>query len=247
MRKNKQFIGIDGCRSGWLAAVIESSGALSFSLHATILDLLNTYPHASKYWIDMPMGLSEGNVLRDVENPARELLKPNRTSTIFTPPCRSAVYADTYEEAKILNKQRTGKSISIQAWNLVPKIRELDQLLLERPSLAERFYESHPEIGFRQLNTGQLLQSRKASQVGFEERMAILQSYLPKAEHMVQNFLQDLPRSQVKADDVCDALCLALSALQAEEKGVFVISGTRPADARGIPMRIACLVDNQKV
>jgi len=61
-----------------------------------------------------------------------------RKSSIFPVPCREAVYAETYEKACEVNKLLTGKLISKQAWNIVPKIRDVDRFLVKNKSYREK-------------------------------------------------------------------------------------------------------------
>ena len=87
----------------------------------------NNYEQANPLiLIDIPIGLKTGGSgerLSDLG--ARSILKA-RKSSIFPVPCREAIYAKTYKEACEVNERLTGKRISKQAWNIVPKIRDVD-------------------------------------------------------------------------------------------------------------------------
>src|SRR5690606_24608734 len=69
--------------------------------------------------------------------------------------------------------------VSIQAFGIFPKIREVDVLLSERPDLRERVFESHPEVAFMRLNGGIPMRLPKkirgaVNPEGMEERKALL-------------------------------------------------------------------------
>lgn len=53
-----RFIGVDGCKGGWIAAVIEKE-KLSVQKVATIAELVNEYPNFDAFLIDMPIGPPE--------------------------------------------------------------------------------------------------------------------------------------------------------------------------------------------
>ena len=66
--------------------------------------------------------------------------------------------AQTYEEALERNREITGKGISIQAWNLVPQIRQVRNVV--HPSDTDQFVECHPESSFAAMTENTLF-SRK--------------------------------------------------------------------------------------
>lgn len=88
--------------------------------------------------IDIPIGLKNGvhgERLSDLG--ARRILKA-RKSSIFPIPCREAVYVGSYTKACEVNEKITGKRISKQAWNIVPKIRDVDSFLVENKFFSEK-------------------------------------------------------------------------------------------------------------
>ena len=157
-----------------------------------------------------------------------------RRSSIFSIPCRGAVYADSYKEACEINAEYFGKRISLQAWHICRKIREVDQALLSAPGLHSQIYKSHPELTFQELNGGQpLLESKKTSE-GIEERLSLLNSYLPDADLLYQAILSEYPRKQVGRDDIVDALALvALGKVPRK-----MIGDESETDEQGLPIRM---------
>ena len=207
----KYIVGIDGCRSGWIAIKIGEKAQFSISKHADFNSVFKSYPDAYKYLVDMVIGLADKNQSREIENLARQKLKPNRTSSVFTPPCREAVYEKSYEAAKEKNKAILGKSISIQAWNLVPKIREVDQFILENKFYKNRIFEAHPEVCFASLNNNTPMFFKKKEKEGIHERINLLQSIFPKSKEIFDEANALFLKKEVKQDDVIDALGLAVT------------------------------------
>ncbi|RWF14112.1 DUF429 domain-containing protein, partial [Mesorhizobium sp.] len=71
------------------------------------------------------------------------------------------------------------RGVSIQAFGIFAKIREIDQLLIARPELRGRVFESHPEVAFCRLNGGTAMALPKKTKgavnpAGMEERKALL-------------------------------------------------------------------------
>ena len=201
--------GIDACRSGWIAA--GPSG--QWLHHSNLLQVLEQ-SQAQTVFIDMPVGLSGGGTERRAEQAARKLLG-RKASSVFTPPCRAAINAPDYISACEIQEKYNGKRISVQAWNIAPRIRELDAVLQEHGHWAERVFESHPELNFCLLNGGgPILESKKTAE-GRAQRLDCLQQYLPDAWLHFETGQQRFKGKGVKADDLIDALCLqVVSGLQ---------------------------------
>jgi len=119
--------------------------------------------------IDMPMGLSDDG-LRSCELDARRFISP-RGSTIFPTPVRACLDARDYAHACELSRRAIGKAISIQAWHILPKIRELDECVAVTD--GERVIEAHPECSFASMNGDRVLGSKHASS-GIEVRTALV-------------------------------------------------------------------------
>jgi predicted RNase H-like nuclease len=82
----------------------------------------------------MPIGLPErGPRACDLE--ARRLLGPGRASSVFPAPIRPVLVATSYDDACQIRLQVEGKKLSRQAWVIVPKIREVDDMLRDNSEL----------------------------------------------------------------------------------------------------------------
>jgi predicted RNase H-like nuclease len=82
---------------------------------------------------------------------------------------RSVLEAATYEEARRIAVELTGKSISAQSYALRQRILEVD----EYAGADDRVIEVHPEVSFRELARRPLLSKHRAD--GLVERRALLE------------------------------------------------------------------------
>lgn len=203
------MLGIDGCGGGWAVAQNRALGPICLDVHGSLAEISVAYTGARHCFIDMPMGLPRRGP-RACDALARRLLG-SRASTVFPVPCREAVYAGDYVRACAVNERCQGRRLSRQLWNLVPKIIELDRLAVARGD-GPALYESHPELCFAALNGGTPLLSKKRDRSGRRERLALLESVQPGITTVFEDALARLRRRGAMADDLLDAMVLALSA-----------------------------------
>jgi predicted RNase H-like nuclease len=165
--------GIDGCRGGWIVALLKHEDGSLRDHHVilcpTFADVLALDPQPAVIAIDIPIGLLDawqpGG--RECDRQARQLLG-RRASSIFSPPTRPMLQATHYEQVRT-------QGLSIQAFNILPKIREVDRLMT--PELQKRIYEAHPELAFISL-AGASMKHNKKTYEGREERLQVLSHWL---------------------------------------------------------------------
>jgi predicted RNase H-like nuclease len=229
--------GVDGCRAGWIVALVDSQ-ALRFGqpylrLCSHFDDVLHLCPTAIVIAVDIPIGLllepQPGG--RECDRQARRLLG-HRASSVFTPPSRRLLPATHYEQVR-------AHGISRQAFGILPKIREVDQLLT--PELQHTVYEAHPELAFRRL-TGTPMQHNKKTPAGRQERLQAL-GYAANPcgdaiQHDFTHLLRMFPRTQVAADDILDACALTWTAYRIVTSQANRLPALPPVDARGLRMEI---------
>jgi len=182
---------------------------------------------ASVVAVDMPIGLPEGHQPggRTCDRLARRLLG-RRGVCVFTPPPRSIFKAKSYEEAKRLLKGH----LSRQTWNILPKVKEVDQALT--PEHQERIFETHPELVFFRLSGNPL--PSKHTEAGFKLRLDLL-----RKTGLFRSLEDNLARcSRGLRLDLLDAYAALLSA-----KRIFTGEAERlppqpERDARGLRMEI---------
>ena len=201
----------------------------------------------------MPIGLPDFSLKggRGPEALVRPLLGP-RQSSVFSIPSRSAVYAETAafttveasyeahrrasEAAKTTSDPPRG--VSIQAFGIFSKIREIDALLLDRLDLRMRVVESHPEVAFMMLNGGQPMRLPKkirgvVNPAGMEERKALLCGH-----GYDRGFLDRRPPIGAKTDDFLDAACMMLIAGRIARGEARPFPDPPGRDAFGLPVAI---------
>ncbi|MFB6299823.1 MAG: DUF429 domain-containing protein [Halobacteriales archaeon] len=230
--------GIDGCPSGWF--VIEADGKRDYDHR--VVESIETAVHATDppalALVDTPIGLLETPGQRPCDRLARRALSPTRHASVFTPPCRQALEADSYEAANERNQAAVGKGLQRQAWHIADKIRELDRLLRDTPTLQGIIREAHPEVGFWGL-TSEPMAANKRTQDGRQSRLAVLRSVDPTIESVYADAVDRYQRSTVGRDDIIDALCLAVIAARRMERGTLAtLPADPPTDPFGHPMEM---------
>ena len=139
-------IGIDGCKNGWFFFRFDGEVG-TFGVTKTVAGILDNLPDDARVLIDIPIVLKErGGTERQCDLDARELLRPKRHSSVFPAPCRQALRAGTYEAASDKNQRITGRRLSRQVWGILPKIREVDDLLRSSGQMQTLISEAHPEL-----------------------------------------------------------------------------------------------------
>ncbi|MEM6850168.1 MAG: DUF429 domain-containing protein [Pseudomonadota bacterium] len=237
-----QFAGVDGCASGWLLASF-SGGRTQLHLAASVQEAFALMAPRGLTAIDMPIGLATAG-RRGCDRLARQALGRGRASSVFAAPRRPMLACASYEEANALGKAQgpdAGGGLSKQAWNILPKIKELDEAL--SPALQSRRFEAHPEIAFFRLarigaktaDAPGPPQKKKTAE-GRAARLSLLQTAgAPIDESEIEGFRLD--NRGCAADDILDACALALTA-EARAAGEAWRFSDELRDERGLIMEI---------
>jgi len=180
-------IGADGARGGWLAALAYGTNGQATRVELRLLtafaDLGGAHEANAPVAVDIPMGLLDSVGLRTCDRQARALLG-KRASTVFAPPSRPLLRADTYAAAReLVERERAAspqaKSLSAQAFGIAPKMREADDYLQAHPQAQKWLWECHPELSFRAMAKGRVLPDKK-SVCGQAERLTLLCDRFPE-------------------------------------------------------------------
>jgi predicted RNase H-like nuclease len=239
-------IGADGARGGWIAAVCFAPHVDSRpSERRTEVALCRTFDAVAQLRrgsgavvaVDVPIGLLEAVDLRPCDREARELLGPRR-STVFAPPSRPLLQAATYADARqvVANARVTqpaAKGLSAQAFGLTPKIREVDGWVRQCPEAQTWLYECHPELSFRALAGGRVLDAKTTPQ-GRAQRRELVVDKFPDARDVIGR--TKLRAGDADVIDILDAYAALASALRVA-RGDHQVLGGEP-DASGLAMRI---------
>lgn len=216
--------GVDGCRAGWVVAIV-SVGPPSVRVvpaFAAVVELLDD--EVDVVAVDMPIGLPEGGARAcDVE--ARRRLGPRRAS-VFPAPPRPLLGCTDHARANAAKRALDGSGLSRQAFNLLPRIAEVDAAVT--PAVQERVVEAHPELAFARL-AGHPLTTTKRTADGRAERRRLLGSL---------GDATDRPPAGAAEHDLLDALALTLTAGRLLA-GTAERLGDGARDARGLRMEIA--------
>lgn len=237
-RNPSVFVGVDGCKGGWLAVTLEGKAKWNVQVFPDISSLWDQRRQAELILIDIPIGLQDsGSEERLCDTEARKLLKWPRRTSVFPVPCRAAVHAADDEEAKAVNVQKTDRSLSAQTLAIRRKISEVDTFLEENAQARGRIREVHPEICFWALNGGRPMKFGKKEPKGLEKRMNVLRQVCDQTDSILE-FARREFRGRVADDDVLDALAAAVTAFLGKGRGL-TLPAAPEVDSTGLPMEMA--------
>lgn len=230
-----KYVGVDGCRGGWFAVILEGNRQRC-SLYGDFPALWSEQGDAACILVDIPIGLPDAPPYdRRADSLARKRLK-GRGASVFSPGVQAVLQAPDYQAACEANRKVTGKKISKQFWNIVPKIIDVDKVVDANPVCREILRESHPELCFMLAAGRELVHAKKTAE-GVDERLAVLQSVRPKSEDLYCKSLAEFFRKDVARDDVLDAMILAVTAWSSAGR-LNSFPSPPQYDTRGVPMAI---------
>jgi predicted RNase H-like nuclease len=240
--KDAWLAGVDGCAGGWLVAFIRPRGDdAAVRIEPRFANILSAPEQPTIVAVDMPIGLPQRTGVggRDAENAIRPLLGA-RQSSVFSIPCRPAIYAATYADACQIAAASSDppRKVSKQLFNIAPKIREVDEALRARPGIASGVFEVHPELAFWRLNGGRALtEPKKIKSKPYEPGLALRRGLLIDAE-FAPDIVNAVPPKGAAADDLLDALACAAIARRLHAGLAQPFPDPPPRDAYGLPMAI---------
>ena len=223
--------GIDGCKAGWILISFDEDP--EYKILRTNEELKQELTEADLTFIDMPIGLEDEDYTRKCDELLRKKLGADYASSVFSPPIRPALHAPSYVEASMQSYEYTEKKLTIQAWNITPKIRVLDQFLSEDAELSKKVLESHPELLFMNLNGGMIYQ-KKNTKKGLRHRLDLVKEHEPIAADFFREIKEEYRRNEVEEDDIVDAMVLALAAKWSPEKGIKTLPEEPEFDSAGL-------------
>lgn len=224
--------GIDGCKAGWVI-ISFTEAEEHFKIIHTDEELLEAFQVYDRVFIDMPIGLEDEEYHRECDVLLRSELGSEYAPSVFTPPIRPALDAPTYVEANVISYDWTEKKLSLQAWNITPKIKAIDTILREDESLKEKIHESHPELLFQKLNGGMIYQKKNLKK-GVKHRLELISRHEPEAEEFFRIIKEEYRRSEVGEDDIVDAMALAYAAKTSIKKGIKTLPESPTYDSEGL-------------
>jgi len=246
--------GVDGCTKGWLVALVRPAGTqVRICVVQHFADLIHLPEDPVVIAVDMPIGLPAraGYGGRQAETAVRALLGA-RCSSVFSIPSRQAVFAETgpfgdgrsryaaHRRACTIAQATSDppRRITIQAFGIFEKIREVDTLLRSDRSLTERVFETHPEVVFWRLNGDCALSEPKKKKGRAYEPGLLLRRRLLIREGLPIEVVEAPPPPGAGRDDLLDALACAALARRIYKDVAHSFPDPPGRDEFGLPMAI---------
>src|SRR5215469_13331786 len=241
--------GVDGCRAGWIAVFVRpQSGEVRLRVVPRFVEVTAAREAPAIIAVDIPIGLPEqaGRGGRTADTVARSLLGA-RKSSVFSVPSRRAVFAEVgpfdgqqsryaaHQRACAVARETSAppRSITIFAFAIFSKIREVDAVLRSDRSLHGRVHETHPELAFWRLNGARPLASAKKTEAGLAlRRRLLIEAGLAPA------IVNGAPPKGAGPDDLLDTLACAAIAARIHRGLARPVPDPPECDACGLPMAI---------
>jgi predicted RNase H-like nuclease len=234
--------GVDGCRNGWIVALAPSwpcHQPVSIEFYPDFKAVLEATRTCEVVAVDMPIGLPDGNELRECDVLAQKALGGQRSSVFLTPP-RSCLDAAGPREFQSMHRQIRGTGAGLPVWGIVPKMLEVNRLLEDRiasdPALQDRIIEFHPELTWRRLAGSSKLSSKRTAE-GILQRISLLEQL---SQGWLPGFPQKIP-GNAAIDDVLDAV-IGISASQSAARRDEILQrlpvGEPKRNSKGLRMEI---------
>ena len=180
--------------------------------------------------IDIPIGLpNSGRRACDLE--ARHKLRP-RHNSVFLGVRRPLLCKSSYEEANDWGK-KDGMGVSRQLWNIMDKIREVDEWISSKQNPKLR--EGHPELSFLAAARHPMAHHKRTA-AGLAERLKALRDFVCPEKSL--ELMANTSHSGVAPDDILDALALCRSAARVVLGCHKQVPADPPKDNCGLAMEM---------
>ena len=216
--------GFDGCPKGWLGCLWLGPGHPPEAICLKSLGFAETVLPADTLAVavDIPLGLLDVAVSggRLCDQQARRHLG-GRSSSVFSPPVRSALLAKDYVEACAINRRSGPEALGLskQSFAIFPKLIDAKDAVNGSLWLREGLIEVHPELCFAMM-AGTPLKNAKKRTAGKEERRHLLNESGFKNLAAFELAARQLGGS---TDDALDACVAAWSAWRYAEKAALCL------------------------
>ena len=234
--------GLDGCRSGWVAAFVRAGGEeVRVRVLPRFADAIAAPEAPAIVAVDIPIGLPDriGPDGRGPERAIRPLLGA-RQSSVFSVPPRAAIFARDFGAAcaAALAASDPPRKVSKQLFMIAPKIREVDAVLRADAALVRRVYEVHPELAFWRLNGERALaEPKKVKGVCYPAGLALRRDLLVAAG-LPAAIVAAAPPKGAGPDDLLDALACAAVARRIDAGTARPFPDPPSRDGFGLPVAI---------
>ena len=252
-RPNETWLaGVDGCPGGWVVAFARDDGTVaSPRVVARFAEIVHAPERPAIIAVDVPIGLPRQSPAKGrlAESAVRPLLGA-RKSSVFRIPSRSAVYASVAAEpadarerffhASRIARETSddGKAFAKQSFYILDKVVEVDILLRGDPALAQRVFETHPELAFYRMNGERPLDEPKKLKSSVHPPGLALRRDLLIAAGIPAALLDGRPPRGAADDDMIDAYACLVTALNIHTRRARSYPDAPPSDEHGLPMAI---------
>ncbi|MFT0860658.1 DUF429 domain-containing protein [Ancylobacter sp. G4_0304] len=244
--------GVDGCKGGWVAVIIEPDGSGHAARIARLAELFERPLAPDLVAVDMPIGLPE-RIEAKGRAPER-LVRPKlgrRQSSVFSMPSRAAVEAS--EDASVPEDERyrhacararatsePPRAVAKQGFALFPRILDIDRWLRANPALQPRVFECHPEVSFWAMNgETEVTTAKKVQNRPNPEGLAQRRGLLDAAGFSQELFSASKARALgVGQDDLIDACAAAWTAGRIARGEAISFPPIPECDAHGLRIAI---------
>ena len=223
--------GVDACRAGWLC-VRQDNSKVDGEVFTTFQEALRFLDTAAIIAVDIPIGLSSAGE-RPCDPLARQLLGFSRAGSVVPPPVWAVVHETNFELACSKHRATDGRVLSKQAFEILPKILEVNDLMRRQVDLQERVREIHPELSFAVWNDGRAMKHRKSDPAGKVEREKLIDRQWPQRARVAGT----LRRAGHQLEDLNDAFAALWTAARIT-RGAAKVLGPPTPDQYGIRMQV---------
>jgi predicted RNase H-like nuclease len=178
--------------------------------------------------LDVPIGLPAKGA-RSCDVSARRMLR-KRGCCVFPAPIRPMLSATTYVEAKAARLNVDGKGCSLQAYGILPVVRDVDASM--SADLQRRVREGHPEVSFMEL-AGSPLTTKKRTTEGRHQRLSALEPYFSDLSEQIHGL-----KRRGAVTDAIDAYAMLFTARRIRDGTAVALPREPETDSRGLRMEI---------
>ncbi len=218
-----RVLGVDGCRGGWVAVALEGGRFATARFAARFVDLVED--EATLIGVDIPLGSNGARRAADIA--ARRLLG-RRGVSVFDAPPRDVLDAPDHATANQRCRERYGRGLSVQAWNLAPKMLDAEPHWHEAP---QRIFEVHPELSFATMGDA-VVEEPKQTWAGHRTRARLLADVGIRVPDELGT------AGAAGPDDVLDAAAVAWSAVRIAAGEQRCVPDPAERDAANRPIAI---------
>lgn len=228
--------GADGCRKGWICITRDlDSSKIASGCFSSARELICQEPAPDILTIDIPIGLLDAGA-RHCDREARRELRWPRASSVFTAPLRPMLTAKSWVQACEIRQRIEGKRVAKQAWAIMGKVREVDELMRTCLNARDRVHEVHPEVCLWAWNGRRTMLHPKRSRDGKAERRVLVDGHFGVEAFSEVRGLY--PKKDVGDDDIVDAFAALWTAERIVRGAARRLPDVPPMDGLGLPMEI---------